>query len=185
MKNSGGSYYTGSLHRLRCQWQQIRNCKPILWNSTSPAVMATTEALQSLGTRTSTNQNTLVRSLGDTALALQWRKMMWCLALQNLSAQTQDMESMVGLFINTLPGTEVEPWLTATAVLGNCGRQWIALRLLNIHHLWRFRVERGTRGTPAVRGNIVMFENYDLNGALRSQRETGNLENGGCLNIIA
>jgi len=52
---------------------------------------------------------------------------------------------------------------------------------MNIQPLVKVQEGEIPRGTPLFE-SIVMFENYDLNAALRSQVETGNLENINCLN---
>lgn len=133
---------------------------------------ATTEALQSLAQEHQLTLNTLVQGA-------------WAMLLSRYSGEDdvvfgatracrhtelKDMESMVGLFINTLPvRVHVEPDSSLLPWLKELRTQWIALR--DYEHTPLVKVQEWSevpRGTPLFE-SIVMFENYDLNAALRSQ----------------
>jgi amino acid adenylation domain-containing protein len=85
----------------------------------------------------------------------------------------QGAESMVGLFINTLPlRVQVSPELSVLSWLKELRSQWIALR--DYEHTPLVQVQKWSDISPGISlfQSIVVFENYQLNSVLYEQGES-------------
>ena len=134
--------------------------------------VATTSALQALAKEHQLTLNTIVQGA-------------WALLLGRYSGQDdvvfgairacrrsalEGMESMVGLFVNTVPvRVRVEPDLLLLPWLKEMRSHWIALR--DYEHTSLVKIQEWSevpRGTPLFE-SLVMFENGEMNAELRSQ----------------
>ena len=85
----------------------------------------------------------------------------------------QGTESMVGLFINTLPlRVQVSPELSVLSWLKELRSQWIALR--DYEHTPLVQVQKWSDISPGISlfESIVVFENYQLNSVLYEQGDS-------------